>query len=548
MRTCYAIALGLSSLTSALNGLQAQNSSGLLDTTSTETRLVRNGVLTANGDVVLSLISDAGLWLWSCDGAGTPLWSNSYGTDTLWATEKFPLIVCADGTLVFAYLGSQVDVGDSTVITVHVVRILPGGSVVWDKEISIIPNEIWSWQSWVSLTNNGLGLIETSDHDLVLTMRIHQQVQYTHMNLTRLDADGTLLWSKYIGYEAQPVFTEWNEVGPIGADATGGCVLAWVPNTGGEVTVARLDAAGALQWTTTSDYALSAMEFQPLDVVTDANGRIIITSSMMSEYTDLQRMILDGSGQHIRTDGYDDEIWWLTEARSVPLASGTALISGNSFMQFDDDGGVVTSLSMSNGGANDVGDYSFGSRAMDVRAGQVLASGDQSLSPFLPGLDIYTPGYIKNQIDAPGQCAHAGWDPILVPIGNELFTFTPDTGIHVVDAPMTLTDGPGVVLPMPVIGTSALCSTVGLAESDRVPGFEVINNLVASGGTLLFRSDVPLDIHLTDALGATVAIPLRSRNTGLTEIPVGDLSSGVYIVVARDVTGRVAGTAKVVVE
>ncbi len=372
-------------------------------------------------------------------------------------------------------------------------------------------------------------------------------MQYTHINLTRLDADGTLLWSKYIGYGEQPVFTEWNRVGPIGADASGGCVLAWVPNTGGEVTVARLDTAGDLQWATTWDYTLSAMEFQPLDVVTDANSRIIITSSMMSEYTDLQRMILDGSGQHIRTDGYD-ELEWLTEARSVPLGSGTALISGTSFTRFDDDGTVVTSLGMSNGGANDIGDYFFAPRAMDVRSGQVFVSGDQSLTPFLPGLGTYTPGYIKNQIDAPGHCSHSGWNPTLVPIGNDLFTFTPDTSIHVVDAPLTIIDGSGAVMPRPLLGTSAFCSTVGLAENDLVPGFEVINNLVGSGGTLLVRSDVQLDIHLTDALGATVVKPLPSRNTGVTELPVGGLSSGVYLVVARNATGQVVGTAKVMIE
>ncbi len=172
MRTHYALAFGLSSLTSAFHGLQAQNSSGLLDTTSTENRFARNGVLTLDGGVVLSLVSDAGLWLWSCDGAGTPLWSNAYGTDSLWWTEKFPLIECLDGTLAFAYLGSQVDVGDSTVLTIHVVRANADGSVIWDKGISIIPIEAWSWQSLVGLANNGLGLLETSDHDLVLTTRI----------------------------------------------------------------------------------------------------------------------------------------------------------------------------------------------------------------------------------------------------------------------------------------------------------------------------------------------------------------------------------------
>jgi hypothetical protein len=545
MRTCYAFAFGLSSLTAAFNGLQAQNSSGMLDTTTTESGLVRSGVLMADGQVVLSMVADTGLWLWSCDASGTPLWSARYGTDPLWINGRYPLIVCADNTLAFAYLAPQVEIGDSTLITMHVVRVGADGVLLWDKEIAMIPQEQWNWSSYVSPQE--LRLLETSDNDLILSLTIWQQVQYVHCHLTRLDGDGTFLWSRSIGYGEQPIFTEWNDVGPIGADGSGGCTLAWVPNTGGELGVASVDAAGNLQWATTCDYALSSMEFRPLDVMSEASGRIVVTSSMSSQYTDLQRTILEPSGLHIRTDGYSD-FWWLSEARSVPLASGSALLLSNTYLEFDDAGQLVASVTLSNTGSNDVGDYSFASRTMDARSGQVLAAGDRSLTPILPGLASYTPGFIRTVTDAPGQCAYGGATALYVPMGNELFTFAPDTGIHIAEATVTIVDGIASTVPMPLLDTSPLCSTVGIAENDHACGFEVMNNLVGSGGTLLVRSDVPLDILLTDALGATVVKFLRSRNTGLTELPVGDLSSGVYIVFARNVSGQVVGAAKVVVE
>lgn len=545
MRTRYTIALAVSFLTSPFNGLHAQNSSGLLDTTTTAAALVRSGVLMADGQVVLSMVGDTGLWLWSCDASGTPLWSARYGTDPLWINGRYPMMVCADNTLALAYLAPQVEIGDSTLITMHVVRLGADGVVLWDKEIAMIPQEQWDWSAYVFPQE--LRLLETSDHDLILSLTIWQQVQYIHYHLTRLDGDGTFLWSRSIGYGDQPIFTEWNDVGPIGADSSGGCTLAWIPNTGGELGVASVDVAGNLQWANTCDYALSSMEFRPLDVTSEANGRIVVTSSMSSQYTDLQRTIFEPSGLHIRTDGYSD-FWWLSEARSVPLASGSALLLSNTYLEFDDAGQLVASLTLSNAGSNDVGDYSFASKTMDVRSGQVLAAGDRSLTPILPGLTSYTPGFIRNVIDAPGQCAYGGATASYVPMGNDLFTFAPDTGIHIVEATVTIVDGIGSTVQMPLLGTSPLCSTVGLAESDHAPGFEVINTLLGSGGTLLVRTDVPLDIHLTNALGATVMKPLRSRSAGLTEIPVGDLSSGVYVVVARDLTGQVVDATKVVVE
>ena len=266
-----------------------------------------------------------------------------------------------------------------------------------------------------------------------------------------------------------------------------------------------------------------------------------------SQYTDLQRTILEPSGLHIRTDGYSD-FWWLSEARSVPLASGSALLLSNTYLEFDDAGQLVASLTLSNGGSNDVGDYSFASRTMDARSGQVLAAGDRLLTPFLPGLTSYTPGFIRNVVDAPGQCAYGGASATYVPLGSELFTFAPDTGIHMTEAPLTISDGSGFTSPMPQPSFSPFCNTVGVVENDQTPDFEVMNKLVASGGTLFIRSDAPLDIHLMDVRGAVVTSPLRSWNSGVSEIPVSELASGLYVVVARKVTGEVAGAVKVAVE
>lgn len=157
----------------------------------------------------------------------------------------------------------------------------------------------------------------------------------------RIDPSGNLLWQP----DGLPVSGNNFYLPSICKDGTGGAIIAWQYQLGGDIYAQRISGAGFLQWSAEAPPIASSFGLSPTIVATGAGNAVIAWIDYRNGFPDIYAQLVDPSGTPLWTDG----------GMPVDTVENNDNGAGSPVMTRDGAGGVVLAwLSFRNGGNNDI--------------------------------------------------------------------------------------------------------------------------------------------------------------------------------------------------
>jgi len=170
-------------------------------------------------------------------------------------------------------------------------RVNASGAILWTTDGVALCTSTGD-QSYPTITSDGAG-------GAVVTWQDNRSGSYTDIYAQRVNASGSVQWTT--DGVAFSTATGWQMYPTITSDGAGGAIVTWQDNRSGnwDIFAQRVNAAGALQWTT-EDVALCAVTGgqQSPQITSDGAGGAIITWQDLRSgaYDDIYAQRVNASG------------------------------------------------------------------------------------------------------------------------------------------------------------------------------------------------------------------------------------------------------------
>lgn len=531
-------ALALTSSSFAQNALNLR-----LDTVALNGIVTDKGVPTADGGIVLMVPETGGMSLLKCDATGTAQWRSFYPSGTT-AYPAADITPCVNGDVLLAYANTQI-LWNMFGLAFDVWRIDPNGSVVWHHHYA--PETFFGY-SW--FLGQGISIKENDQSGIFVLMHGEDE-QNTHVAVTKIDQSGAIVWNRQVGGPfgmGLPCPGNWcHEHLNLYPDQQGGCRLTLQngDQSHESALAVSLAANGSLAWASQFDYLGTVTTWEMFPHVVNGEGTTILVTMSNSSNGGMHIVQISGTGTLLKVDRYDINSYW--EA-SLGFDQGTLIGRRDNDMFTVNEDGTLGSGSTLIGYPSDTDfTYQMGSGHFSVDNGRVLFYGGFTATPTGPGLPLASPAFMSFGITDEAVCGRAPFSVVHDVLPNSLFTCAAMPMIGSESVAISVTDGSVVPMARPLLTTVDLCTTTAITALYETPAaFSVNRTTLLAGEVLTVTSDRPFHYSIMDVKGSVVWIDARVNQR--LDIPTTELTSGLYMLMGRDLTGRVVGTAKVVVE
>jgi len=530
MKHIVTFSLALASLsTSAQSAVQYR-----LDTISNAGGILRQGVVTPDGDHWAILNTANGKVLWKADPNGTPLWSMML--DSIYANGTLTALPNNDCALVGS-LPSQHTAGalyDTLFIHITVTVLNPGGSTAWSRTVST--NVLYSG---IDFGQASLGIVSCEpgpNNDLFVLSNVElgsSDFGLVTPFLFKFNGSGDLLWSKSYG-RIIDVFVVWDYgVEQIRHSSDGGGYL-FAEGAGNSIDVGprllRFGPNGGKQWFERAVYTNSS-SWAFGNVMVDANDHPVLAGSL-----DLGNpyygfvLNLDQLGQLGWARLYEGAIGYSGYGGASRIGGNDLFrVSARSFVRTDISGSVLDAMA-SNDTSIAPHDFSFSPTSFGVANERVVLPGNITSVHQIFGYQESWPSFWSFAMDQPDGCLMHSIPVTPIDVPDTLIELNADTSYHSFDAVVQVAPATFSATPRPPIQTLQACSIfVGIEEqSDKDSGLRIIENPVAADGTLRLEGDFDADLKLFTANGDLVRQDSRHRRDRQTAISLAGLPPGAY--------------------
>jgi hypothetical protein len=491
---------------------------------------------------VLLVVEPGGTSLWKCDAAGTPQWRNVYPAGT--GGTSSDIAPCANGDVLLAYATIHAS-WDTLIPAFELWRIDPNGAVLWHEHY--VQDTLFGSIMYYGLE---VSVVENDQAELLVLTNLAGSGN-ERVAVTKVDGSGALIWSRQVGDPLSGMAFPCTLNSCLGElslypDAQGGCRLTMASADHSEsALILCLAPDGSLAWARQFDYLGLVNTFEMFPHVATADGTTVLITLSTSLNGGLHLIHISATGTLLKVDRYE---------LSSNCCTGLAYDQGALIVRFYDglftlneEGAIASGSQLIPFPADTDFTYTMGSNTFNVHDGRAFFSGTFTSTPIGAGLPMVSPAFTSFGIEDGTVCGRASFTAAHDVLPNALFTCEPILSLGTDDHALQVASGSLTSVPRPLLASIDLCTLTAIAPvAENRSAFAVDRTLLLAGEPLTVTADRPLRYSVVDIKGATVWSGPRSglRST----IPTGDLTSGLYMLVGRDVAGEVVGTAKVVVE
>lgn len=278
----------------------------------------RAAVATMDDATVMQTMGDSGLAFTRVNATGTVDWSVRIARDQFpLPLGKVAMTAMPDGGIVLLLHRPGSPGADS--VHADLVRVSTSGTTAWSRLIAVPGNSM-------AVTIDDLGVEATDQGDLFVSVSIPDA-----SIVMKLDAGGTVLWSRRIG-EGAPGSFAW-EVAKVVPLSDGGCAFLGtdeLPTEAG-VSVGRLDATGGLLWHKAFVYDAQPVALLDPALAVGPGDELIVSARLdligISNNVLLHR--IDAAGALLRSDLYEaGDGLLLNDPIPVPVGTNDLLLLG----------------------------------------------------------------------------------------------------------------------------------------------------------------------------------------------------------------------------
>jgi hypothetical protein len=526
------------------SGSVAQNAHLVrLDTAALNNISIGEGVPMADGGSVLEVPELGGFSLWKCDAAGTAQWRNRYPWEGAYPTNDIAPTTNGDVLMAYATVNSST-VGDTAIPVLDLWRIGPDGATVWRKHLEL--DTVFG--GWIGFVTQ-LKIVENEASEIFILSVVDLNWENI-VSVTKVDASGAMLWSRRVGDPVNqmsfPFPAGFGSMIYLAPDLSGGCrlVAPATENADESVYIVNVTADGSLAWGRLFDYLGIASSFSMTEPAVDMAGTTLFQTYTSSANGDLHIVRISEAGDLLEVEQYGTGYWG-----ELSYDQGTVLLRGGyQLMVVNDNGDLVSGVGQISLPDDSAYTYQLPLGKCNVKNGRVCCYGRFMSTPVGAGLPLASPALCRFDLSDPAACDRMTFTPVAphTSLPLSIFTCTPMTSLACDTLAAMVSDGSLTSEPKPLLASVDLCVLTAIAPVAEIPAtFTVNRTLLLSGDPLTVTSDRPLGYCILDMKGAVVWSDPRTNQR--LDIPTAELTPGLYMLLGRDVTGQVVGTAKVVV-
>lgn len=498
----------------------------------------------SDGGSTLQLSEPFGFSLWRCDASGVPLWRNRYPSVATY--DHGEVARANNGDLLIAYANWAETTWDQPVMLGwDLWRVAPDGSPLWHKDIHL--DTLYGLDYFVQ---HIVHVVESPQGDIHVLSCVDLSTRQM-VAVTKVDAAGNFLWSTWVGDPMSemtfPTPQSTSDRFCLSPTPDGGCTFTTPAsyNTGEGVYIVHLSASGSLAWAREYDYLGVADQYSLGRSTVDPDGNTLIRTSTNSTNGGTHVVRISPTGELLSVYTYellffgnfinDEGIIYLEEGGTLKrLAPSGALIAGFNQLPLAQTADSTYTLWWSD---------------PRIKQARICLRAEYRATPVGAGLPIASPGLVSFNLSEETSCAHSTFTSIYPPdtLPNSIFSCVPLEPLAAVQITPQIGDAPLDFIARPLLNSVDLCVLTSITPLAEAPmTFTVNRTLLLAGDPLTVTSERPLRYSIVDMKGALVWNELRASQR--LDIPTLELTPGLYMLMGRDVTGQVVGTAKVVVE
>lgn len=502
----------------------------------------------SDGGVIAGIWNDESLYVMKTDPDGQPLWSFIYTTNAADASPAVQgLLATSDGGAYVIVDARTESPGPSDYEFVFVLtRIDANGDMLWSKRYRCSEDDYY-------IRRNSMALLQNDD--LQLSWYANGGSGAPDFTM-RISANGDHQWAKKQIQASSMTAGLWYDI-HVGSD--NGVVLARVAH--GEILhpicVSSWAQDGTLLWNKTVRMTNASWDYYTGKSLLTGSGDIFIHARQFAptvqpnDYPLLVKINALGELQWYRLYGTGNSQPYWDEHSAVELPNTNVRFGALGRSTFTTDGAHVSSVSITPPGWT-AGSYaySFFQKSILQSEEHVLVQGSFRRLDNTFGTTWTTPFLGRIDLTAPLNC---GWTEATSPllpdtiVPSEFITYQDDTPWAMM--PVSMADTVVFALPFSLPTSVPYCAPVGISETDLndVSVLSAIPNLAIAGTSISVRSSERGALCLLDHSGRLLRTINLSAGSSHA-MATNDLSPGMYILLLNRDDGKPSLKARLVIE
>jgi hypothetical protein len=534
----------LLTLMGSVRTLAQTNTQHILDTL-VLTGGVLPGYFTASGEQVLRMQLGPAMELRRFAEDGTATWSRRYIVPVMDWSQSAVVSDGAEGAFMAGGPELQVDGNGMPVLSQFLTHVEGTGSPGWSLVLEWALDAL-DLEGSVPTTR----LIRTSDGGCIV---VHASAEpgSLFVRLTKLSADGVVLWSRAFTDPLMEAGPAWGSTGTVlCADDAGGMYMARHDQGPAALSVARVNANGDVIWMRRfGDPAGYSMDVY--DVAVAPSGELVVLGRLIGPGLPSggSMLYISADGTLLRADLYQ----WELGRRLFARPDGAFATVKTPWIYLLDEQGSVYRTHAFQEWVIEPHQYVFTMTNMDVSNERLWMQGVLRRILIQFGTQTTRPAFFSHPIDAIAGCKWTMDEGFaFTGLGTSDFLREDVNGAVTVDLLPRLDVLPREIelsIPEHLDGAPFCDQAVGIVQYSSVeqPGFRMASNPPIESDVLELIDVAPGILHLVDLQGRTIWHGETTHARDRWIIPVGIRASGLFMLHWRALDGSSSTVVKVLI-